>query len=230
MAAVTAKLVKELRERTSAGMMDCKKALDATDGDLDKASEWLRTKGLAQAGKKASRVAAEGSVLSYIHMGGKIGVLLEVNCETDFVSRGDDFQGFCRDIGMHIAAANPSYVSRDEVPEDAIAKERTLFEAEIREQGKPENIIQKIVDGKIDKWMKEICLLDQEFVKPAEDGGKQTVEQVRINIVQKTGENVQIRRFIRYVLGEGIEKKKENLAEEVAKMQDAARAAAAPAS
>jgi len=228
MAAVTAKLVKELRDKTAAGMMDCKKALDATEGDIEKASEWLRTKGLAQAGKKASRVAAEGAVKSYIHMGGKIGVLLEVNCETDFVSRGDDFQNFCSDIAMHIAAANPSYVNRTEVPEDSIAKERTLFEAEIREQGKPEKIIGKIVDGKIEKWMKEVCLVDQEFVKPADDGSKQTVEQVRINVVQKTGENVQIRRFTRFVLGEGIEKKKENLAEEVAKMQDAARAAASP--
>lgn len=228
MAAVTAKLVKELRERTAAGMMDCKKALDASDGDIGKACEWLRTKGLAQAGKKAGRIAAEGAVKSYIHMGGKIGVLLEVNCETDFVSRGDDFQKFCSDVAMHIAAANPEFVNRTEIPEAVIAKERSLFEAEVREQGKPDKIVGKIVDGKIEKWIKTLCLVDQEFVKPADDGSKQSVEQLRTVVVQKTGENVQIRRFTRFVLGQGIEKKKENLAEEVAKMQDAARAAAAP--
>ena len=226
MATISAKLVKELRDKTGAGMMDCKKALTESEGDLEKAGEWLRTKGLAQAGKKAGRVAAEGAVSSYIHMGGKIGVLLEVNCETDFVSRGETFQSFCKDVSMQIAAANPQFVRREEIPEEIIANERRLFEAEVREQGKPEKIIDKIVTGKIDKWMSDVCLIEQEFVKPSDDGKKRTVEDVRAEVVQATGENVQLRRFVRFVLGEGIEKKKENLAEEVAKMQEAARAAA----
>lgn len=216
--AITAKQVKELRDKTSAGMMDCKRALTESDGDLTKAAEWLRVKGLSSKDKKAGRVAAEGAVGSYIHMGGKIGVLLEVNCETDFVARSDSFTEFVKDIAMHVAAAAPQYVRREEVPEAQIAKERSLFEAEVREQGKPEKIVDKIVTGKIDKWISEICLLEQGFVKEP----KKTVEQLTAEVVQKTGEKVEIRRFSRYQLGEGIEKRKENLAEEIAKMTQAA--------
>ncbi|MEL7370180.1 MAG: translation elongation factor Ts [Myxococcota bacterium] len=214
MADITAKMVKSLREKSGAGMMDCKKALQENNGDEAKAMDWLRKKGLADVGKKAGRVAAEGSVGSYIHAGGKIGVMVEVNCETDFVARGDDFQGFVKEVAMHVAAAAPSYVRREEVPEAEIAAEREVFKAQVIEQGKPANIADKIVDGKINKWFAEICLMEQAWVKEP----KQSIEDLRAELVNKTGENVQIRRFSRFVLGEGIEKKKENLAEEVAKM------------
>lgn len=220
MANITAKDVKALRERTQAGMMDCKKALQECEGDMDQAVEWLRKKGLSQVGKKAGRVAAEGAVASYIHMGGKIGVLLEVNCESDFVARGDDFKGFVKDIAMQICAANPLYLDRNEVPADAVAKEREIFKAQVLEQGKPEKIADKIVEGKLGKWYSEVCLMEQPWVKEP----KMTVEDLRAEIVQKTGENVTIRRFTRYVLGEGIEKKKDDLAAEVAKMTEQAKA------
>lgn len=220
MATVTAKEVKALRDRTSAGMMDCKKALQENDGDMDKAAEWLRVKGLSEKDKKSGRIAAEGTVHSYIHMGGKLGVLVEINCESDFVARGEDFQEFCKDIGMQIAAANPRWVRREEVPEDAIGAEREVFRAQVIEQGKPEHIADKIVDGKVNKWFSEVCLLEQPYVKES----KMTVEERRAEVVAKTGENVTVRRFTRYVLGEGIEKKKENLAEEVAKMTEKAKA------
>lgn len=216
--AVTAKDVKALRERTLAGMMDCKKALEANDGDIDKAAEWLQKKGLSEVGKKAGRVTAEGVVHSYIHMGGKIGVLVEVNCETDFVARGEDFGEFVKDIGMQIAAARPEYLQREDVPGDVIAKQREIYKAQVIEQGKPENIADKIVDGKINKWYSEICLMEQPFVKEP----KMTVEDLRAQVVQKTGENVSVRRFVRYELGEGIEKKKQDLAAEVAAMNAAA--------
>lgn len=212
---ITASMVKELREKTGAGMMDCKKALAENAGDASKAAEWLRVKGLSSAGKKAGRAAAEGAVLSYIHMGGKIGVLLEVNCESDFVAKGDMFQDFVKDVAMHVAAAGPEFLRREDVPADRVERERKLFEAEVKEQGKPAAVVDKIVKGKVDKWYAEVCLLDQPFVKEP----KTTVEQLRAGVVAKTGENVQIRRFVRYVLGEGIEKKQENLAEEIAKMQ-----------
>lgn len=212
--AITAQQVKALREKTGAGMMDCKKALAENDGDETKAMEWLRKKGLSEAGKKGARVAAEGVVTSYIHPGSKVGVLVEINCQTDFVARGEDFQGFAKEIAMQVAAAQPQYVRREEVPEEVVAKERELFKAEVIESGKPEKIADKIVDGKINKWMSEICLLDQPWVKEP----KMTIEQLRAELVHKTGENVQIRRFARFVLGEGIEKKEENLAEEIAKM------------
>lgn len=211
---ISAKDVKALRERTNAGMMDCKKALVECGGDADKAAEWLRKKGLVDVAKKGGRVAAEGAVYSYIHMGGKIGVLLEVNCESDFVARSDDFQNFVKDVAMHIAAADPAYLERDDVPQSAIEKEREVFRAQVLEQGKPANMVDKIVDGKINKWYADVCLLEQPWVKEP----KMTVEGLRATIVQKTGENVRIRRFVRYALGEGIEKKRENLAEEVAKM------------
>ncbi len=221
--AISAREVKELRDRTQAGFGDCKKALEATEGDITKAVEWLRKKGLSDAGKKAGRVAAEGVVHSYIHAGGKIGVLVEVNCETDFVARGEDFQGFVREVAMHIAAADPRYLRSDEIPESDLNREREIFKAQVIEQGKPAKIADKIVEGKIGKWYSEVCLLDQPWVKEP----KMTVEDLRTEIVQKTGENVQVRRFVRYALGEGIEKKQDNLAEEVAKMTAAAAEKAA---
>lgn len=216
---ISAKDVKTLRDRTQAGFGDCKKALAATDGDMDKAVEWLRKKGLSEASKKAGRVAAEGLVHSYIHAGGKIGVLVEVNCETDFVARGDDFQNFVKEVAMHVAAAAPTYLDREEVPAADIDKEREVFKAQVIEQGKPEKIADKIVEGKLGKWFSEVCLMEQPWVKEP----KMSVEDLRTEIVQKTGENVKVRRFVRFALGEGIEKKQENLAEEVAKMAEAAK-------
>jgi elongation factor Ts len=221
MATVTAKDVKMLRDRTAAGMMDCKKALQENDGDMDKAADWLRQKGLSEKDKKSGRVAAEGTVQSYIHMGGKLGVLVEVNCESDFVARGESFNEFVKDIAMQIAAASPRWIKREEVPADEVEAERKIFKAQVLEQGKPENIADKIVDGKLNKWFSEVCLMEQAWVKE----NKMTIEELRASVVQKTGENVTIRRFVRFVLGEGIEKKKESLAEEVAKMHDAAKGA-----
>jgi elongation factor Ts len=222
MATISAKDVKALRERTLAGMMDCKKALEETNGDLDKAAEWLQKKGLAEVGKKAGRTAAEGVVHSYIHMGGKIGVLVEVNCETDFVARGADFQEFVKDVGMQIAAANPLYMVPADIPAEVTAKQREIFKAQVLEQGKPEAIADKIVDGKIGKWHSDVCLMQQPFVKEP----KMSVEELRATVVQKTGENVTIRRFTRYEMGEGIEKKVMDLAAEVAAMNAAAAAKA----
>jgi len=213
MAEISAQLVKELREKTGAGMMDCKKALAETAGDFAKAEEHLRKKGLAAAAKKASRAATEGAVASYIHMGGKIGVLVEVNCETDFVARTDGFQALVKDLAMHIAAAAPLYVKRDEVPADVIAKEMEIAKAQMRDQKKPEAILEKIALGKVEKYYEQFCLLDQPFVK--ED--KKKVSEIITDAVAKIGENIQVRRFARFVLGEGLEKKQENLAEEVAK-------------
>ena len=213
MAEISAQLVKELREKTGAGMMDCKKALAETAGDFAKAEEHLRKKGLAAAAKKASRAATEGAVASYIHMGGKIGVLVEVNCETDFVARTDGFQALVKDLAMHIAAAAPVYVKRDEVPADVIAKEIEIAKAQMRDQKKPEAILEKIALGKVEKYYEQFCLLDQPFVK--ED--KKKVSEIITDAVAKIGENIQVRRFARFVLGEGLEKKQENLAEEVAK-------------
>jgi elongation factor Ts len=223
---ISANLVKELREKTGAGMMDCKKALTETSGDMEKAAEWLRVKGLASAGKKAGRVAAEGQVGSYIHMGGKIGVLCEVNCESDFVSRGEVFSSFVKDLCMQIAAANPLYVRREEVPPEVVQKERDLFTQEVKESGKPAAIVDKIVAGKVEKWYADVCLMEQPWVREP----KMTIEQYRADVVQKTGENVQVRRFARFVLGEGLEKRQDNLAAEVAKMHEAAAAAASKSS
>ena len=222
MANISASDVKTLRERTQAGMMDCKKALEECGGNMDQAAEWLRKKGLAQVEKKAGRVAAEGAVMSYIHMGGKIGVLLEVNCESDFVARGEDFQGFVKEVAMHICAANPTYLRREDVPEADMAKEREIYKAQVLEQGKPANVADKIVEGKINKWYAEVCLMEQPWVREP----KMTIEELRASVVQKTGENVTIRRFTRWVLGEGIEKKKEDQAAEIAKMNAEAAAKA----
>jgi elongation factor Ts len=213
MAEVTATLIKDLRERTGAGMSDCKKALTEVGGDVDKAIDYLRTKGLAKAAKKAGREATEGAVVSYIHGGGRIGVLVEINCETDFVARNEDFQGFTRDVALQIAAMNPQFVRKDEVSQSAVDHEREVLVAKAKETGKPDAVIQKMVDGQVTKWMKEICLLDQSFVKDPD----KTIEQLQQELIAKIGENIKIRRFVRFELGEGLEKKKEDFAAEVAK-------------
>lgn len=211
MAEITAALVKELRERTGAGMMDCKKALAATEGDMDKAIDFLREKGLAAAAKKAGRIAAEGLVESYIHGGGRIGVLVEVNCETDFVAKTDAFKSLVKDIAMHIAAANPSYLRREEVPAAELEHEKMVLSEQARNEGKPEKIIEKMVTGRIEKYYKEVCLLEQPFVKDPD----KTISDLITESIAKIGENIAIRRFTRYQLGEGIEKKQEDFAAEV---------------
>ena len=213
MAEVSASMVKELREKTGAGMMDCKKALSEAGGDPAKAEEVLRKKGLSAAAKKTGRAATEGAVASYIHMGGKIGVLVEVNCETDFVARTEGFQSLVKDLAMHIAAAAPDFVRREEVPAEVTARELDIGRAQAREAKKPEAIIEKIATGKLDKYFEERVLLEQKFVKD----DKKKVGDVVTEAVAKIGENIQVRRFARFVLGEGLEKKQENLAEEVAK-------------
>jgi elongation factor Ts len=212
-AEITAKMVQELREKCGAGMMDCKKALTEAGGDLGKAEEVLRKKGLSAAAKKAGRIASEGAVASYIHMGGKIGVLVEVNCETDFVARTEGFQSLVKDIAMQIAAAAPLYVRREEVPAAVVEKEMEIARAQAREQKKPDAIVEKIATGKVEKYFKEFCLMEQAFVKD----DKKSIQEVVTEAVAKIGENIQIRRFTRYALGEGLEKKQENLAAEVAK-------------
>ncbi len=210
---ISAKMVKELREKTGAGIMDCKKALKECDGDMDKAVEFLKKKGIADASKKSSRIAAEGAVGSYIHMGGKIGVLIEVNCETDFVAKTEDFQNLVKDLAMQVAAANPKFVRREEVPADFIEKEREIYRTQALESGKPEKIVDKIVDGKIEKYYQEICLLEQKFIKDPD----KTVDDIVKETIAKTGENIVVRRFTRYELGEGLEKRSCNLAEEIEK-------------
>jgi elongation factor Ts len=209
---VTAQLVKELRDRTGAGMMDCKAALAEAQGDLEKAVDVLRKKGLAAAAKKAGRVAADGMVASYIHAGGKLGVLLEVNCETDFVARTEQFQELAKDIAMHVAAAEPRWVRREEVPADVLERERAIFREQAAASGKPANVVEKIVDGKLEKFYAESCLLEQAFVKNPD----QTVAQLVQEKVAKIGENIQVRRFARFKLGEGLEKRSGDLAAEVA--------------
>ena len=209
---VTAGMVKDLRESTGAGMMDCKKALQEAEGDMDRAVEVLRKRGLAAAAKKAGRVAAEGAVGSYIHAGGKIGVLVEVNCETDFVARTDDFQDLVRDIAMHIAAADPRFVTRDEVTEEVLEVERRIAREQALEQGKPEKVVDRIVEGKVSKFYGETVLLEQPFVKDPD----KTVQELLVEKVAKMGENIQVRRFSRFKLGEGIEKRSEDFAAEVA--------------
>jgi len=210
---ITASMVKELRERTGAGMMDCKKALQDANGDIEKAIELLRERGLAAAAKKTGRIAAEGIVDSYIHFGGKIGVLVEVNCETDFVAKTDDFKSFVRDIAMHIAAANPQYLSRDDVPQEVVEKEREILRTQTLNEGKPEKIVDKIVDGRINKFYKEVCLLEQPYVRDPD----KTVQDVVMETIAKFGENINIRRFTRYEMGEGLQKRDDNLADEVQK-------------
>lgn len=209
---ITAQMVKDLRERTGAGMMDCKNALGETGGNMDKAIEYLRTKGLAAAAKKAGRIAAEGVVGSYIHAGGKIGVLIEVNCETDFVARTDEFQELVRDIAMHIAAAEPRFLTRDEVTAGDIETERRVYREQALASGKPEAVVEKIVEGKIGKFYGEACLLEQAFVKNPD----LTIQQLISEKIAKIGENIQIRRFARFKMGEGLEKRSSDFAAEVA--------------
>jgi len=210
---VNAKQVQELRAQTGAGMMDCKKALAECNGDFDKAIDYLRKKGLSAAAKKAGRVASEGAVGSYIHAGGKIGVLVEINCETDFVARNPDFQTLVKDVAMHIAASNPLYVGRTDVPANRVDKEKEILSEQIAQEGKPAHIVEKIVQGRLDKFFKDVCLLEQPFVKDPD----KTVEQMLGESVAKIGEKIVVRRFMRYQLGEGIEKKTEDFASEVQK-------------
>jgi len=212
---VTAAQVKELRVKTGAGMMDCKKALTETGGDFDKAVENLRKAGLAATNKKAGRIATEGLVGSYIHGNGKIGVMVGINCETDFVARNEDFQQFVRDVAMHVAAMNPQYLDRDSVPADIVTKEKEILAAQIAEEGKPANIVEKIVEGRIGKFFAENCLMEQIFVK--DTGDKKTLEAIQTDLVAKIGEKIRVRRFVRFELGEGMEKKNEDFAAEVAK-------------
>jgi elongation factor Ts len=213
MTAITAKLVSELREKTGAGMMDCKKALTEVSGDLEKAVDYLRQKGLAAAQKKQSRVAAEGSIGSYIH-GGRIGVMVEVNCETDFVAKSEDFQNFVKDVAMHIAAADPKFIKSSEMDQVFVDREATIYTAQLKEEGKPENMIPKIVEGKIKKLATEVCLLDQKFVKNPDISVQDLINELTI----KVGEKIDVRRFVKFNLGEGIEKKEDDFAAEVAKM------------
>ncbi|MEZ4236527.1 MAG: translation elongation factor Ts [Myxococcota bacterium] len=204
--------IKTLRERTGAGILDCKKALGEAGGDIDKAIDWLRAKGIANAAKKSGRAATEGLVMAYIHAGGKIGVLLEVNCETDFVALTDDFKQLCHDLAMHIAAAAPEYVSKDDVPADAIAREREVQTQRVIEEGKPANVAERIVEGRLGKFYEEHCLLEQPYVK---DDGKK-VGEILTDAVSRIGENLKVRRFSRFVVGEGLEKKSADFASEVA--------------
>ena len=215
---ISATAVKDLREKTGAGMMDCKKALEENQGDFDKSVDWLRAKGLSKAAKKAGRIASEGTVQSYIHAGGRIGVLVEVNSETDFVARNDGFQEFVKDVAMHIAAMGPQYVRIEEISEDAREREKSVLRAKALEEGKKPEFLEKILDGQLKKWASEICLLDQKFVKNPDV----TVGQYLQEIIAKIGENIVIRRFVRFELGEGIEKKSEDFAAEVAATQAAA--------
>ncbi|MGD9677147.1 MAG: translation elongation factor Ts [Vulcanibacillus sp.] len=208
---VSASMVKELREKTGAGMMDCKKALSDTNGDMAKAVDLLRERGIASAEKKAGRIAAEGIVEAYIHGGGRIGVLVEVNCETDFVAKNEDFKNFVKDIAMHIVASNPKYRTKEEVPEEEIEKERDILKQQALNEGKPEKVIEKMVEGRIEKFYKEICLLEQPFIKDP----SLSVNQLLKEQIVRIGENINIRRFERFELGEGIVKKECNFVEEV---------------
>lgn len=208
---ITAEMVKVLRERTGAGMMDCKKALTETEGDMEKAVDFLREKGLAAAAKRAGRIAAEGVVEAYIHGAGRIGVMLELNCETDFVAKTDDFKALAKDLAMQVAASNPGYVRREEVPAEIIAHEREVLKAQAMNEGKPANIAEKMVEGRIEKFYKENCLMEQPFIKDPDT----TVTQLITAQIAKIGEHISVRRFVRYQLGEGIEKKSADFAAEV---------------
>lgn len=195
---ISAAVVKELRARTGSGFMDCKKALTESDGDMEKAVEYLQKKSAVVALKKAGRDASEGVICAYIHPGGQIGVLLEVNCETDFVARADDFQEFAKNIAMQVAAANPTYLNVEDIPEADVEKQKEIFAAQVKESGKPDNIVERIVDGKLKKWFKEVCLVDQTYIR---DNDK-NIAQLTTEMVGKTGENITISRFSRYQVGE----------------------------
>lgn len=212
MSKISASLIKDLREKTGAGMLDCRNALQETDGDLEKAVDLLREKGLSKAAKKSSRIAAEGLVESYVH-GGRIGVLVEVNSETDFVAKTDEFKDFVKDIAMQIAASSPKYVSRDEVPEEIVNHEKEVLTQQAMNEGKPQNIAEKMVEGRIEKFYKEIVLIEQPFIKDPD----KTIETLLKEKIAKIGENIKIRRFVRFEVGEGLEKREENFADEVAK-------------
>jgi len=211
--AVTTDMIKELREKSGSGMMDCKKALTETNGDMDKAVAWLREKGIASADKKSSRVAAEGVVDAYIHAAGRIGVLIEVNIETDFAAKNEDFRRMVRDLAMQVAAMNPRWVNKEEVPADELEKERVIVRNQALNEGKPEKIVDKIVEGRLSKFYEENCLLEMAYVK---DDSKKIATLVK-EMIATIGENITVRRFVRFELGEGIQKKEENFAEEVMK-------------
>jgi elongation factor Ts len=199
---ISATMVRELREKTGAGMMDCKKALAETGGNFEKAVDYLRQKGLATAAKRAGRVASEGRIGSYVHAGGKIGVMVEVNCETDFVAKTDDFQAFTKDIAMQIAASNPLFVRREEVPPETLEREREIYRIQAREAGKPEKILDKIIEGKLEKFFGEVCLMEQAFVKDTDI----TIQDLLNGLIGKLGEKIEIRRFSRFQVGEGMAK------------------------
>ncbi|MBS1985093.1 MAG: translation elongation factor Ts [Bdellovibrionales bacterium] len=215
MTAITAEKVNELRQKTGAGMMDCKKALTEVNGDMEKAVDALRKRGLAAAAKKSGRVASEGVVSSYIHAGGSVGVLVEVNCETDFVAKTDHFLALVKDICLHIAAQKPQYVSIEEVPADLVAREKEIAIDQAKSSGKPAAVLEKIADGKIQKFYQDICLMEQGFVKDPD----KAVKTLLTEAIAKIGENIKVRRFVRYELGEGIEKKTGDFAAEVAALQ-----------
>jgi elongation factor Ts len=194
---ITSQMVKELRDKTNAGMMDCKRALEETEGDLEKAVDLLRQKGLAVAAKRADRATSEGNIECYVHAGGKLAVMVEVGCETDFVAKTDDFLAFCKDIAMHIAAVAPLAINREEVPQELVEREREIYVNQAKEAGKPENIIEKIVTGKVDKYIAENCLMEQKFIKNPD----LTVQDLLNELVAKMGENISVKRFARYQLG-----------------------------
>ena len=214
MADITAQMIKDLRERTGAGMADCKKSLTETAGDMEKAIEYLRKKGIASAAKKATRIASEGMIAHYTH-GTRIGVLVEVNCETDFVARNPDFVTFAKEVAMQVAALSPSYVTQEEIPPAVLDKEKSIRFEQAKQSGKPDAVIPKIVDGQIAKWAKEVCLLDQVWVKDPE--GKKDIRSLLTDLIAKTGENVRVRRFVRFEVGEGLEKRADDFAAEVKK-------------
>ena len=194
---ITSQMVKDLRDKTSAGMMDCKKALTETNGDMEKAVDLLRQKGLAVAAKRAGRATSEGVIETYIHAGGKLGVMVELDCETDFVAKTDAFRGFARDLAMHIAAANPVAITREEVPENVISREKEIYIQQALESGKPKNIVEKMVTGKMEKFLADICLLEQKFVKDDE----RSIQDMLTDMVGKIGENISIKRFVRFQVG-----------------------------
>lgn len=215
MADITMEKIKELRERTGAGVVDCKKALGDTDGNVEQAVLELQKRGIAKAAQKQGRIAAEGLIGNYVHAGGRIAVLVEINCETDFVARGEEFKQLCEDVAMQIAAMNPQYVHADDIPAVDVENQREIFTAQVQKEGKPDNIVPKIVDGKIAKWKKDVCLVDQQFVKDTE----KTVGELATELTATTGEKISIRRFTRYEVGEGLEKRVHDLAAEVAEIQ-----------
>ncbi len=217
MAKISMELIKELRERTGAGVVDCKNVLADVEGDMEKAVEEMQKRGIAKAAKKTGRIAAEGKIGTYIHDGGRIVTIVEINCETDFVARGNEFTQLCEDVAMHVAAMNPSYVSQEEISEADLNKQEEIFTAQVVAEGKPEKIVPKIVQGKIAKWKKENCLLDQVFVKNSEV----TVGQLSTNLTAATGEKITIRRIVRYEVGEGLKKRENDLAAEVAELAGA---------